>query len=309
MKIAVLGATSHIAKNLIRLWLADPGVDLHLFARNPVAVDGFVTQLGYSGIRPAFTFADFGQTEYAAVINCVGFGNPASLRDAGYSLFTVTEYYDSMILAYLENNPDCVYVNMSSGAVYRGAFSAPVDDSTAASFLVNNLQPADRYALAKLYSEIKHRAASGLSIIDLRVFSFFSRHIDPAAGFLLSDIVRCVRDRSVFVTGQGDLVRDYIHPEDLFCLVNACIASGPGTNCAIDAYSREPVSKSDLLEYYRAEWDLKVEFRDGNTGVDASGKKDLYCSQFRKARDLFGYQPGYSSLETVASETRVIFNQ
>lgn len=308
MKIAVLGATSHIAKNLIRLWLVESEVDLYLFARNPVAVDEFVTQLGYSGIRPALTFADFDQTEYAAVINCVGFGTPTSLRAAGSSLFSVTEHYDSMVMAYLEKNPDCVYVNMSSGAVYWGSFSTPVNESTAASFLVNRLQPADHYALTKLYSEVKHRAATWARIFDVRIFSFFSRHIDPEAGFLLSDIVRCIRDHSVFVTGPSDLVRDYIHPEDLFRLVKACIACGPRTNCALDAYSREPVSKMDLLEYYRTEWNLEIEFSAGETGVDASGKKDLYCSQFRLARDRLGYQPRYTSLETIAAETRKIFN-
>ena len=198
--IAILGATSHIAKSCP---VTCRSGDLHLFARNPVAVDGFVTQLGYSGIRPVLTFADFGQTEYAAVINCVGFGNPASLRDAGYSLFTVTGYYDSMILAYLENNPDCVYVNMSSGAVYRGAFAAPVGISTKSVFDVNALGPADFYALAKLHSEARHRAAPDLNIIDLRVFSFFSRHIDPGAGFLLSDIIACLLEKAVLTGARN----------------------------------------------------------------------------------------------------------
>jgi len=307
--VAILGATSHIAKNLVRLFLAQGDVRLVLFAREPACAAAFAGMHAPAGTEFATPpLSGFAGGEYDLIVNCIGFGEPRRLQASGGSLFTVTEQYDNLVLQYLAGHPDCIYVNMSSGAVYRGAFGAPVEDDTPAVFRVNEPHPADSYAVAKLHSEIKHRAAVGCNIFDLRIFSFYSRHIDPDAGFFLSDIVASISGGLPFVTGDNEIVRDYVHPEDLYALVRAC-ACRRGLNCAVDVYSRAPVAKSELLEYFRRIWNLDVRMRkDSGTG-GPSGNKDIYCSASRRAARLVGYDPKHTSLEAVAAETRALFGR
>src|SRR5207253_939480 len=113
------------------------------------------------------------------------------------SIFDVTLQYDEMALRYVRDNPECRYIFMRSGAAYGSTFEAPVEANTKAVIAINNLLPQDWYGAAKLHAECRHRSLTDLSIIDVRVFNYFSHTQDIAARFLIMDILRAIRDKTL----------------------------------------------------------------------------------------------------------------
>ena len=83
LPLAVLGATSHIAKDFIRTAHAAHGLDFALYARRPEAVAEFLAEHDLPRHWSIASLADFpadgrsGATEFSAVLNFIGFGDPA----------------------------------------------------------------------------------------------------------------------------------------------------------------------------------------------------------------------------------------
>ncbi len=102
MKIAIMGATGHVAKNLIDHLKGD---ELYLFSRTKFNSYDF-----------------FDSYDYDAIINCIGYGNPADIEKAGPDLFFVTEKYDNLALEYLKRHEETKYIFISSGVVH-----SPID--------------------------------------------------------------------------------------------------------------------------------------------------------------------------------------
>ena len=246
MRIAILGATSQIAKDLIVSYSATADDDLHLFARRPDEATRWLTSTGLPGRYPVNDFSGFAGDEFDAVINFVGVGNPAQAVAMGSSIFDVTLRFDQMVLDYLQAHPTCRYLFLSSGAAYGSAFNEPATRETPATVAINNLQPHEWYGVAKLYAECRHRARADLPIIDIRVFNYFSRSQDLTGRFLMSDIMRAIREETVLQTSPEYIVRDFLHPSDFHRLVNALLAA-PETNAVVDCYSRAPIDKPALL--------------------------------------------------------------
>src|SRR4030067_3050405 len=98
MKIAIMGATGHVGRNLTENLL---GHELYPFSRTKF-----------------YSYDFFDSNEYYAIINCVGFGNPADIEKAGSELFFATEKYDGLALKYLEKYPLTKYIFISSGVVH-----------------------------------------------------------------------------------------------------------------------------------------------------------------------------------------------
>ena len=131
MLIALLGATSHIAKGLVYSFLYR-GVtgECHLFARNTAGVTAFLETL--NAVRGSITFVirdldlfEDSESKYDVIINCVGIVAPSKLRCAGAEIFFVTEEYDRRVTYYLERHPGARYTSFSSGAVYGRDFLLP----------------------------------------------------------------------------------------------------------------------------------------------------------------------------------------
>jgi nucleoside-diphosphate-sugar epimerase len=301
MRIAILGATSQIAKNLISFFLLDPQYELFLFARNETAVYEFLRTIGARSAPQILPFSAFPSGKYEAVINCVGIADPLKQKAAGIELFRLTERYDNLVLDYLDSHEQTVYVNFSSGAVYGTAFDAGVTEESIATIAINNIMPADYYRIAKLNSEAKHRAMSDRRIIDLRVFSFFSRFVDLEAGFLLCEMTRCAREHRVFHTNAVDIVRDYVAPSDLFALVELCLRKS-NENIAFDVYSAKPVRKSELIDLFAREFGLET-CRDAMDRVSITGTKFSYCSSNSTANRVLKYSPILTSIDAIRSET------
>lgn len=309
MHIAILGATSQIARDFVGNSAAAGKNVFSLYARRPDAVQRWaqLASLDPNFIVAVGGFESFGKRgTYDAVINFVGVGDPATAQRMGASILDITLDFDSLALRYVKAHPSTRYLFLSSGAAYGSDFQQPATDQTRASFDINHLQAQDWYGAAKFHAECRHRALADLPIVDLRVFSYFSRAQDLSARFLISDMLRAIRDDTVMSTSTDTLVRDFLHPADFARLAQALIHAPP-TNVAVDAYTLAPTTKPELLTAMQQCFGLKYESVQGFSALNATGRKSHYYSLNRRAQK-FGYQPQLSSLDGVLMEASSILS-
>ncbi|MEN6374035.1 MAG: NAD-dependent epimerase/dehydratase family protein [Smithella sp.] len=305
--VAILGATSHIAKSLIAQFLAHGGFNLHLYARAPERMQAFLETL--EGGKKTFeinrNFQAITQHAYDVLINCVGVGTHKKLQGDYTRYFKVTEEFDNLVLAYLINhNPDALYIRFSSGAVYGHSFSAPVTEDSVNSIMVNHITPQDYYGIAQLNAEAKHRAFKGLKIVDLRLFSYFSRFIDISEGYFITEVMDCILHHKILETDEMNIVRDYVDPDDLFTIILQCMQAGR-INTALDVTSAKPVEKKEILDYFSENHGLRYEVLKSINNASPTGSKNTYCSDYRNAETI-GFYPHYHSMETIIREAKYI---
>jgi len=302
MRIAILGATSQLARDLI---VSFSVVDkhLHLFARKPDEVSTWLASIGLPDRYSANEFSEFPKHKFDAVINFVGIGNPSQAVAIGNAIFDITLRFDELVLNYLQTHPSCRYFFLSSGAAYGSNFREPAHSNTKATVAINNLAPHEWYGAAKLHAECRHRAYPELSIIDIRVFNYFSHTQDISARFLITDILRAIRDRTVLKTSPDFIVRDFLHPADFYHLVNSLLTA-PARNVAVDCYTLAPIEKPTLLTTMQEKFGLEYEITATTATVNSTGIKPHYYSLNKRAAE-FGYVPKYTSLDGVLSEARI----
>ena len=306
MRIAILGATSEIAKDLVHSFATLTNQELYLYARRPIAVEKWLSAVGLPNRYPVKDYVEFStELNFDAILNFVGVGNPKLSLEMGASIFDITLQYDELALNYVRQHPACRYIFLSSGAAYGESFNAPVDSDSKAQIAINDLLPQDWYAIAKLHAESRHRALAPLSIVDIRVFNYFSHTQDLEANFLITDLVRAIRDKNVFKTSAYNIVRDYIAPADFYQLVNAILTS-PADNVAVDCYSLAPIDKSTLLIELQESFGLQYEFINTTINYNINRQKSIYYSINKKAFN-YGYKPSINSLDCIKKELNIIF--
>jgi len=306
-KIAILGSPSHIAKGLINNFLQDGEFSLDLYTRSSDKVRSFLSHIGKSPGKNCVIhngYRDFLEPSYDVLINCVGVGTFKKLRGDYAQYFTVTEEYDNLAIKYLQDRPDTLYISFSSGAVYGRELSAPADENAANCIHVNHITTNDYYAIARLNAETKHRAFGNLRIVDLRVFSYFSRFIDLEDGYFITEVLDCILRNKVLMTDDVNMVRDYIHPQDLFSMILKCMDAGK-INAAFDAISAKPVEKMEILDYFSSIYGLKYEIGRTLSHFSATGAKNIYCSSYNSAASI-GYRPAFSSMDAIKEEAKYI---
>lgn len=305
-RIAILGAGSQIARDLILAMASDARYELLLYSRDAAATERWQRS---HGLRfPTPDYLDYGREPHDAVLNFVGVGDPRRAAQMGGAIFGVTQQFDDLALAQLERHPERRYIFLSSGAAYGPTFPRPAGPDTRAEIALNAILPQDYYSVAKLHAECKHRSHPGLAITDLRVFNYFSRTQDLNARFFITDILRAIRDDAVLQTSAAAMVRDYLHPRDFHQLVR-CVLEGPPANRALDCYSAAPVSKQELLTAMQLHFGLRYEVNDAPDGlINATGTKPHYYSLNRQAAEL-GYQPLYSSIDGIATESTILLGR
>ena len=297
--IAIFGSTGHIGKNLISFFIKNNDFKIFLFSRDIKKFESL--KMIFSDTMSFNTYDDFGKNEYDVIINCVGISNPNTFEKNSRSIFDTAEFYDMMALDYLKNFPTTLYINLSSGAVFSGEFDKPVDDSSTYKFDVNGINKGEMYSISKMYLESKHRSLPDLNIVDLRIFGFFSRFIDVNAGFFMSELLQALKNKSEFVTDKKDFVRDYVNPNDFYDLTKNCIANKK-INDVFDVYSKEIISKFQILEECFNKFDLKFKLVEKIESISPTGVKKNYYSLSRKAEKI-NYFPQFSSLETILNES------
>ena len=283
---------------------------MHLYTRSRDKVHSFLGTIGKSANKDCIInedYNDFTKYSYDVVINCIGVGTLNKLQGDYTRYFTVTEEHDNLIIEYLRNSrPDVLYISFSSGAVYGRQFSSPMEENTASSIRVNHITTEDYYAIARLNSEAKHRSFKNLKIIDLRVFSYFSRFIDLTDGYFITEVMDCILNKKVLITDNVNIVRDYVHPKDLFSIIRKCIDAG-NINEAFDVTSSKPVEKIEILDYFSSEYGLRYEISRSFSHVSPTGSKNIYCSNYNNAARI-GYKPAFSSMDTIKEESKYIIN-
>jgi nucleoside-diphosphate-sugar epimerase len=303
--IAILGASSRIAGDLILWHGGQAGIELHLFVRRPHEMLAWLYPRCFASQILVRSYQDFGADDaYFAVINFVGVGDPAKALSMGSDILELTHRFDSLALDYVQRNPACRYVFISSGAAYGHRFDRPVEEESPAVFSLNAMVKEDWYGLAKAHAECRHRAHSRLSIMDIRIFNYISESQDLSARFLVTDAIRAIRDRTVLMTSADRTVRDYLHACDFCPLIDAVLAAPP-MNDVIDAYSKGPIEKMELLQALQEAFGLRYEVSPTLTGINATGLKPFYYSLNRRASRL-GYAPKFTSLDGVLDAARAM---
>ena len=305
MRIAILGATSQIAQDLILSFSKNQDYDFSLFGRNVELLEKWTNSENLSEKYQVQEYSEFGNhLKYDVIINFVGISDPAKAQKMGSDIFKVTEQYDDMALEYLKQHKKTKYIFLSSGAVYGGNYQEPVNKDTIATIDINNLKSTDWYTLAKLYAEAKHRSLSDLSIVDVRVFNYFSHTQNIDTRFLITDIVRAIKNKEVFKTSVDNIVRDFITPPDFYNLIQAII-DAKSTNIALDCYTKNPVSKFDLLSELKNKFGLIYDFDENIDTIDATGAKVNYYST-NKISGNIKYMPDNTSLDGIIQEMNCV---
>jgi nucleoside-diphosphate-sugar epimerase len=303
-----MGATSHIAKGLIDRFLLRGDDQLYLFTRSADKLQHFLSSIGrnndgnYSIYRD---YQDFASFPYDVIINCVGVETRNKHNCDFTRYFNVTEEYDRVAIGYLLNrNPGALYISFSSGAVYGRGFSMPAEESSVNRLSVNQIIPEDYYGIARINAEAKHRAYCNLRIIDLRIFSYFSRYINLADGYFITDVMQAILHNKVLATDNNNIVRDYLHPDDLFAMIVKCIHAGK-INQAFDVNSSRPAPKQEILDYFASAYGLRYQKRFFSENASATGAKSNYYSSCTRASQI-GYIPKFASLDALKNEAKYL---
>lgn len=304
-KIAILGASSHIAKSLIDyFWHYDRkrAENLCLYARAPDKVNQWLSAHQFYITNQCESISQFGRESYDAVINMVGTSNAALLSQLGEEVFHTAMTYDDLVLYYLRQYPQCCYLFLSSGAVYGKNFSAPVQQDSITQHVINIPSEIDWYGLSKFCIEAKHRALTQYSIVDIRVFGYFSRWVDLDHPFFLSSVVKCILSKEDFSTTTDDFWRDYVGAIELAQLIEKILLHSP-LNTSCDIFSQVETRKSDLLRLLQQQFALNCKLSQEDS--KSVPQKTHYYSLDRRALQ-WGYEPRRSSESLIVDEIAFI---
>lgn len=298
MRIAVLGATGHVAKCAAWSFAGDSGAVIDLYSRSPERAERAAEAVAsmHPGVRAKFATRDYGEffdNEYDLIFNGVGVWDTPG--QGPERIFEITEKYDDLVLSYQKNLPGSISVHVSSGAVYGGDYTAPAGEGSPAVIPVNGPRTGDWYTAAKLNSELKHRAHRELNILDIRLFGFFSRFMDTGYRYMLSAMIRAAGEGTVFRAVPEEFWRDYVSLGDFSALLHAALERRE-LNRAVDVRSAAPISKSELIELFAQKYGMRYEI--AGAGVSRTGNKPYYYSL--RQNDL--YTPSATSRETVEAE-------
>ncbi len=304
MKIAILGATGHIGSSLAVELRKRADVTLALFSRRPNAllqamVDDPMDTVTWRAI------SDLDLSGCDVVINAIGVGAPDKVAAAGTDILRLTFEWEERIKAALLDAPECLYVFLSSGAIYGQLDESSASFGSVAAFSVNRIEEQTAYARAKFVAEAWHRTWHHNRILDVRVFGYVSRLIDLEASFFLSQIYKALREDTVFLTQPHDIIRDYVGPEEMISLIDNVVDRAQ-LNDAVDLYSLEPTSKFAIIDAMR-KLGLRTEIVGGANCANPATRLN-YCSSFARAKD-YGYQPQRSSLDVVKATATAILSQ
>jgi nucleoside-diphosphate-sugar epimerase len=306
-KIAILGATGYIGKSLAHEIITRSSESkLFLFSRSSSRLVSLAKELHYSGKEHLFLdLNQFNSYEYDVIINCSGVGDPKDLSTLSSDILEITLQVDDLILSYIKNRPDVVYVNISSGAVY-GNICKKAATETSVSVLPNSIEkPQDFYSVAKIHAEARHRGYQSFQIIDIRVFAFFSQFVDTQGTFFMSQIADCLIHKKVFVTTDTDMTRDYITPYDLWNLIQILIIKRGNT--VVDAYSSSPISKKKILSFLVKKYGLTCKITKIKKESSLLSKNVYYSKNMKAA--IFGYLPTFTSLKGIDRELELLLQK
>lgn len=303
MKFAIFGANSTIA--LEYLSSVDQSefesTEFHLFSRKKEYLKKILESPSSKKFSLAFyAYSEFSINEtYDVIINFIGCGDPSKLKSIQDEMIVINDIYDNLILNYLTNHQQTLYIYLSSGAAYLNEFNEPISSNSKPLISFDDINLFDVYSLAKYMSEFKHRALQHLRIVDLRLFNYLrSKNIHHEKS-LIGNIFECMYEKKTFITNEVDIIRDYIDLEDFRNAVS-CIINAESVDRSYDLFSVSPVSKTQILsalsEKFGLNYEIKPEINLGEFNI--TGVKLQYFSNVHSLIDI-GYRPSSSSIEKI----------
>jgi nucleoside-diphosphate-sugar epimerase len=299
IKIAILGATSYVAKGIICELYKKNDYELFLFARDRKSLQTFCVEnkLKKDIYSHYLQYFETPKEYFDVIINCI---LPRfEFTNNFYEIFSVGELYDNLILEYLKHNPETLYIYLSSGAVYGQEFNKKVDSQSKTILPITHISKQDFYCINKIYTEAKHRSLPDFNIVDLRLFGYFSKFIPLSDHYFLSQLLNCIKYNNILLTSKEDFLRDFVNSQMLTHLIECCIKKRK-LNTFYDVYSEAPITKSWLLNWFAVDYGLKFEYSIDKI-VTSTGTKNIYYSENRKASEI-GYKPQYSSFYAIKKE-------
>jgi nucleoside-diphosphate-sugar epimerase len=309
MKIAFFGASSQIAKGLIKKFSSSQADKLYFFVRDKESFAVWLEEKRLNFAEHQIKLYDElpETSNLDLLINCIGAGDPAKAVNMSSTIVSVTQHYDEQVLDYLTFSPMTKYIFLSSGAAYGNIFSAPPDKYQPINLDMKSTKLSDMYAISKITAELAHRAKPQYSIMDIRIFSYFDSETSIDSRFFLTDALRSIKDKKIFMTSSQNIARDYIGVNDLYQLILKLISKDK-LNAVVDAYSLAPIKKFTILETLKKNFNLKYEFTEADVGLNATGNKDNYFSKNYCAKD-YGYQPSLSSKEIILKVAKTLLTR
>jgi hypothetical protein len=89
---------------------------------------------------------------------------------------------------------------------------------------------------------------------------------------------RAIKKGELFITSPENIMRDYLHPDDLYSLLKAILISSP-LNASLDAYTKAPVDKFKILSTMRSSFGLTFEIDESLEITKPTGAKKNYYSE------------------------------
>lgn len=303
MRIAVFGANSYLAQDLIISFSKDSQAQLTLFGRRPAELADWLREQKLEDKYDVLDYSNFSHAQfYDAIINFIGVGNPSQTIKMAETIIEITHFYDQLILDYLYKHPKTKYIFLSSGAAYGGNFDHPATESSVPSGTSPQFRTDDWYGKAKFHAEQKHRQHALFNIIDLRVFNYFSRTLDLTTDYFISVVLRSIFNKEILSTTNQDMIRDYLHPNDFYQIIRCVLAIKESLNRAFDCYSRAIISKMAILKLMQKEFSLRYHFTD--THNQSISKPNYYSLNHNAA--AIHYQPSLTSEECLLTESRYV---
>jgi hypothetical protein len=165
------------------------------------------------------------------------------------------------------------YVYLSSGVVFGSNLSSAVSDDSPLT-IGNDLDP---YAQSKIGAELRHALlrSRGSKIFDLRIFSYAGPKFLKHGNYFLSALRTAVKSERVFLVKGADFIRDYIGPQELAQAIESTASSEVGFSANL--FSDEPVSRTQILDYFVQDLGLRVDFGAPRLQIEES--TEFYYSQ------------------------------
>ncbi|GAB3334720.1 GDP-mannose 4,6-dehydratase [Marivirga atlantica] len=211
---------------------------------------------------------------------------PLSMKEP-YAAHLANEVGFIKVLEAIKNKGCQKVIFASSCAVYGEADNVPINEKA-------EVKPQSPYAYSKLINELHAKSYSQLNKVDFLGFRFFNvygkgqRADSPYSGVISIFIDRLIHNKEVYIYGDGNQVRDFIHVSDI---VDVLIRGAVSTvnNQIFNLGTSVPTSinqlfsiikkslKSDQLANYKDQraGDIKKSFSD-NTKLRRHFKKNKF---------------------------------
>lgn len=225
--------------------------------------------------RTMDNYDSFGREDYDLVVNCVGVSQPVQQKKENKEIVKISNHFDNLALKYAESNKNCLYVFFSSGVIHEAGNS--------------------EYKKSKQLAEKRHRNSEA-NVIDLRVYSFFSRFSNINSGFYMDEIVKCMQTKNCLGLFPVPLYRDYVAPVDIANF----ILSLNKNNRTYEIFSAHTVSTFDIARHFKQ---YGLRYKEKDIDIPITGIKEHY---YAKRHD--GFKPTKTSMETIIEEVKYILS-